>query len=76
MECKLIFKSTLEENSPLEEAKEWKEIRLAPQEKKIFPHLYFVIHSEDGSPCAYRWEPAPRGSDFIYRYRKHDKQHS
>ena len=65
----LHFISTLEKNSILEETAHWKLKILSPGESEIFPHCYFECSREDGGECQYRWEPAPRGSDFIYKTR-------
>lgn len=66
----LIFESTLEINTPLEEAKAWKVVRLKPDEEKVFPHIYFNVTNEDGRDCTYTVKPAPKNSDFVYSMRK------
>jgi len=66
----LVFVSTLELNSELEEAPAWKTFRLEAGEKRIAPHHYWTVHPESGNTdCIYSAFAAPRNSDFLYKRR-------
>lgn len=65
----LIFVSTLELNSELEEAPHWKTFRLESGEKKVLPHHYWSVSSINGADCCYKAFAAPKDSDFIYKRR-------